>query len=365
MHAKELKEKVVYARLYHLFMFSDSAHTFNTIYREIFYNYDIDLFSEYRIRKTLKDLENNGVIKKHAVKGREIYYKRNKIESISFNKKEKSIINSLDSKMTFGVEIEFASLINGLYLRDMIREMGITNTKGDFSQWFGTKSQLDYANNWHLTTDGSVTGSVDSEGFEIISPILNKNKDIIDLKKILWLLFRFKKLGLIEVDHTCGVHVHHGGFERSIAKMIDIMVQAQPVLNTIVKKDRAYSKSRIQWYEKRDYENKKGQTATELECEYCMPIIKENYYIGDRIDYNHSRYYNFRINNYKTNGTIEIRQLEGTLKFNKIIAWTCLVQHIIKASKNKVSDLRQERDTRSFFEFIDLPRAVANYFRVV
>lgn len=292
-----------------------------------------DYIEESKIRKALKELTESKNIKRRKV-SRSYYY--------SIKKKRELKVDSFEvDENTFGVEIELGSKLEGSYFVDILREAGLRVSS--YGGWVRTNRRKYDA--WQIVTDSSI----DVPGFpgdvEIVSPILSGEEGLKELKLVLDILNRMKRLKLVKQNKTCGTHVHHGAKGLPMSRFIELAEISQPLIDQLVTKTRRISDEKID----------KGNGDYHI-----SPIKKEKYYVNGRIDWNGEKYVNISIRNFKSNGTIEFRQLHGTLNFNKISEWILMGQRLIKAAKLK-KQIEDFKDVVSFFIFLGLIKIAVRY----
>lgn len=201
------------------------------------------------------------------------------------------------SNRTFGVEIEFFHPTDPQIVTKIISELraqGITAVKENYNH--ETKPH------WKITTDSSVNSGCHDRGLEMVSPILRGKQGLDALRRVLKVM---RRLGC-QVDRTCGVHVHHGAKDLSseeIRSVFKFYRNNERIIDTLVSPSRRA--------------NNNG---------YCRSL--NSGYIG--VDIPDCRYYKVNYQSYLKYGTIEFRQHQGSLDYEKISHWIMLTQNILE-----------------------------------
>lgn len=211
----------------------------------------------------------------------------------------------------FGVEMECITDLPAFITA--CRNRGITVTQHNYTH------ETPAAGTWMAKPDGSLAYSGGRAGFrtiEIVSPILQGEAGMRALKLV---CEAHAEVGTI-VNRTCGLHVHHdaGTVTAEQAKRIARSYHnIQPVINSLVSASR-----------------RGGNT-------YCAPFTD-----GDMRQINLAitmrdfsagigRYKNLNIGHaYNAHKTIEFRQHQGTVDYEKITAWIQLGQAIFNHAVN-------------------------------
>lgn len=237
-----------------------------------------------------------------------------------------------NEERTYGVEIEFIRplLLDYNKIRNALAANNIDANIGD---------RCDYSkkNYWKLTHDGSVHvgfGEVDlyAGQNEIVSPVLKGKAGLEQIKRVLSVL---KSLGC-KVNHTCGLHVHHGFLEHKENDIESLGLISKSIKNTcliyshyfrklskIMKKERA-SNSFCRNFTKRE--------LSKLKLEYTK---KPELYNDDddysmRLAFCRDRRKAVNPTSWFRHKTIEFRQYEGTLDETKTLNWIVLTQKLLE-----------------------------------
>lgn len=168
---------------------------------------------------------------------------------------------------------------------------------------------------WKGVTDSSIQGRYPQTGLELVSPIL---KTLADLTQIEVICRTLRDNGA-EVNWTCGTHVHvQAKWMTPVQKvrLLRFYMRFENVLDGFV------------------YGNRRGdnnQYCKSLLSSYqAQAIIRQRGPISDPGVVTNTRYYKVNFHSFPKYGTIEFRQLEGTLDHYQIQAWALLCQGMVK-----------------------------------
>lgn len=341
------KEKLIAQhRVLHFLKHNNSSYTKKQLFTELITD-DVYNLEENAITLAL----NLPQIKKTKIKNT-LYYTAKQLK----RKLDFSIFKDIDSNMTFGVEFEFGCDLPDDIFKSMFDDLNTdVGIHGDSNVHISSNNTNDYSK-WTLTYDSSIQTRMDGQ-FELISPVLSGLNGLIQLHKVTTFLNFLKKAGLAHQNDSCGTHIHHGTFNVSINKLIENFTSNQSHFDEFVKKTRVISKtsnSKIEQYNNVYQTIYRRRNFLEMFDGHFISAKKEDYYKNNDINWGHSKYYNLRLNNYKKNGTIEMRQLEGITYFTKIAFWIIIGQRVIKSSKNKVSTIRKKKTIGEFISFLGM-----------
>lgn len=219
---------------------------------------------------------------------------------------------------TFGVELEFISELSRAELAYHIR------TETGINVELVTYSNKD-ASTWRLKTDSSVMSSTHN-CMELVTPILHGEDGMAQLLKVVECL-----QGKVDVNHTCGLHVHHGiaGMDAN---------ELRKILKFYLKYEAAMDK--LQPISRRNGHNRY--------CEHVFDGGILNPRILPRFKYlnkiksisklcknNHfgHKYRTLNTAAFAIQGTLEFRHHAGTMNADKINNWVRLTAAIVGMSK--------------------------------
>ncbi len=219
-------------------------------------------------------------------------------------------LDNIKETRKFGVEIEF--LIRGASALDqLVAEMAARGLRCHIQGY--NHDDVDY---WKITTDSSVHGTGSTVGWmgrELVSPPLSSKEGRRQLK------LACEALAAVgaRVNVTCGLHVHHDARHLTGDSMIRL---AEMVAYYADDMDEMVARSR-----------RAGQNN------FCMRFDDEQMrllrWMGlRRYMRSSSRYQTLNLSAYLRHGTVEFRQHQGTIEYEKIIAWVEVGQAMIRAA---------------------------------
>ncbi len=196
---------------------------------------------------------------------------------------------------TFGVEIEclYPSSV-GSY-QDLERAMAVRGIDIEYRGYTHTTSE-----HWKIVTDASIRVIDGYLSCEIVSPILKGREGLQKLNLVCQAL---DDLGCT-VNKSCGFHVHHGAANMSIEARKDVFRyyrRAEGVIDTLVSPSRRGNENR-----------------------FCQSLF--NYSEGQ---FPSTRYVKVNAEAFARHGTIEFRQHQGTINYQKMSNWIRLTQAIM------------------------------------
>jgi carbonic anhydrase/acetyltransferase-like protein (isoleucine patch superfamily) len=210
--------------------------------------------------------------------------------------------NNLPNNRRFGVEIEFHGSRS-----DAVRAL---NGAGIECEEEGYNHQ--HRSHWKIVPDGSV-----SRGGELVSPILRGEDGFNQIRKACQAL----RASGATVSLETGLHVHHdvAGLRVSAFKrMVHNWRDSQDAIDTLVAPSRRghqnYTSPLTPW----DIELVDGLES----------MTGARSVLGDH----NERFRAFNVQAYGRHGTVEVRQHQGTLNADKIIAWVKFGQAFILAA---------------------------------
>lgn len=236
----------------------------------------------------------------------------------------------------FGVEIE--CIMN---VREFVR---VATAKGLRVVQRGY-NHIDSETDWKLVNDGSLRYSGGRAGFqtiELVSPILQGDEGMRKLQQACEALAETGAM----VNRTCGLHVHHDAsrnMDLEAAKRLGHSYQnAQPAIDKLVARSR------------------RGHTT------YCSSFTSGDLAVLDRATEigrigMGTRYKAVNFEAYGVHKTIEFRQHQGSVEFQKISAWVklgqCLVAHAVNGGT-----VQPTSNVAELFNAIGLPTDLSMYF---
>lgn len=215
---------------------------------------------------------------------------------------------------TFGVEIECIG-VNAHVAAQAIRDAGVL-------------CEVEYYNHytrdhWKIVTDASVRDATGAPGIEVVSPILQGERGLRELKLVADAL----NVSGGTANRTCGLHVHVGARDLTIDQ-IKMVVKRYTAHEEAI--DAVMPRSR------------RGNGNS-----YCksMNVFSSNYgaqleNIRDLVSFqgrSWDRFYKLNLAAFIRQGTLEFRQHSGTVQAEKIVNWVLFVLNFVEVSRNMVS----------------------------
>lgn len=213
---------------------------------------------------------------------------------------------SMNVNRKFGVEFEVIMPRNRT-MREVTNALAEAGLRTRSDSW-------DSNVGWYVKGDGSLRGG---NGMEIVSPPLRGEAGLDEVQVALRVL---RSLGA-KVNKSCGTHVHHDVADLDVdqfKRTVTSWFNNQPIIDGLVAPSRrAHGDTQ--------YTNpiREGELQRVLSCQTLREIRQCR--IG--------RYRSMNIQAYSVHGTIEIRQHQGTVDFEKVRSWIKLGQAIIDQSK--------------------------------
>ncbi len=175
---------------------------------------------------------------------------------------------------------------------------------------------------WKIISDSSITGE---NSFELVSPVLQGEAGLAELKKVSEVLTR---LGA-KINKTCGLHIHFEAIDFNLKQWQNIFINYAKLETTI---DEFMPESR------------RANNAY-----YCRSIIKYKTAIANATSITNftsiinDRYHKINPHSFGRHQTIEFRQHSGTVEFEKISNWILFLHNLIDFSKeNSVNNANFE-----------------------
>ena len=221
---------------------------------------------------------------------------------------------------TFGVEIECynftrPSLINAAHAK------GLRVASEGYNH-------IDNRHYYKIVSDASLTGENTQE---VVSPVLRSEDGLGSLKTLCESLSRVDA----KVNKSCGLHVHIGARDLTNEEYCNIFVNymyLEEAINSFLAPSRRDSNSR--WC--KSLKNHK------------MAIINSRTKNEIRSALEYDRYHRVNAEAYNRHGTVEFRQHQGTVNFEKISHWVTFLGKLVEYSKSN-------RLTRDITRIEDIP----------
>lgn len=218
-----------------------------------------------------------------------------------------------NTRRFFGVEIEFdvTDIFTSSTMDIVVDEL----VKGGIPcrrTWYDETEP----DTWALKTDASC-------GLELVSPKLSGKSGMDQVKKVCRIL---KSISFVKITDSCGLHIHHDASGLTASQIVGVAAAYtvhQDQINKLVRRNRTSNS-------------------------YCLPLsldtIRELYNSIARgntltnavIHSNVTRYSAVNLCSYAKHGTIEFRQLQGTLDADVILTWLKFGQGVISSVQRGV-----------------------------
>ena len=222
--------------------------------------------------------------------------KTNDLNNIIESLKKELKYNKEDLNIGFGVELEFIADYNCRRQFNNAMKTLLNDKYEDLDRY-----NHNSGNKWILGRDVSVRSrSRGYSGFELTSPILHWNeKDLNELKQVITLI---KNIFKGEINKTCGTHIH-------------MSFKCDQLITEHFCKHFARSYARN---EKSLFDRLVPLSRREDRCRWCRhtSVIYFNRSRYQKLNFNNVNLYNFGNELH-----LEFRQLDGTLDYERILAW--------------------------------------------
>lgn len=291
----------------------------------------------FGVHKILQSLVRSKYLLHEKKYGYHTYALRHKPAIKKQNEYLFSALRAIDEDLTFGVEFEFVSKLDGRLVAKLFGDLNLQHGIEGHGEYVEIKRRK--YENWLITSDASLNDTIHyPECIEIVSPILKGKEGLKELLEVTRLLKILKISHFIKQDRSCGTHVYHGTFHDHypISKLIKQMEYTQPFFNKLVSQHRILNDDDLMDVE--DYE-------TDYDYVYIGAVKLSKYKSGKKIKYNHDRFLNLNITKFRKKGVVEFRQLQGTIDFKVITSWIIIGQKLVKRVKSIV------RPVKSMFDF--------------
>lgn len=229
---------------------------------------------------------------------------------------------------TFGVEIEMQTYIkrNGQWYDlgpDIVRTLNEVNIPCQ-SEHYNHDDHHD--GTWKLVTDASVQrGDGNNRGWELVSPVLKGEQGMRTLELVCTVL---DGLG-VKTNSSCGLHVHLGAKNFTTEQMRNLLT-TWTYSEDAWKKTTWYSRFGCDWARtmRYDFDRMRAISTDQTLAEY---MNKVSCVYG-------TRYTAVNTCAYARHKTIEFRQHQGTIDFQKISKWVYMVQSLSAWCKDNSLD---------------------------
>ena len=226
---------------------------------------------------------------------------RNQIEEVNMRK--------------FGIEIE--AMLPSSRTKDELADY-LNNSVNCRSEGYNHTTQT----YWKVVTDASLPYG----GIEVVSPVLEGDNGMRDLKLVLQEMLSFG----CTVNRSCGIHIHQDAsdFDASNLKaLVMLYSKCEKSIDSIMPKSRRSS----QWAKKLTRVTR-SKNPTEIWEKISHDSETDINTVAQMILPN--RYCKLNTQAYRVHGTIEFRQHGGSLDFEKIASWIMLTNAMMNWAKD-------------------------------
>ena len=232
----------------------------------------------------------------------------------------KGVFHPLTFNKKFGIEIEAYGVSRSKVLT-AIRTKGIRIEDESYNHitrgW------------WKIVSDSSISGE---SGFEIVSPILEGQAGLEELKKVCEALTEVRA----KINKSCGMHVHFDASQMGIREVKNLMLNYatyEKHIDSILPNSRRGNTN--------NYCQSLQNDKTKIEIATSVRELASA--IG-------TRYRKINLQSFVRHGSIEFRQHSGTIEFEKIKNWVLFLHNLVDFSKKKKVE-QAEATFESFQKF--------------
>lgn len=212
----------------------------------------------------------------------------------------------------FGVEVECVGATRDAIIREC-RQRGLAI----FSEAYNHRD----GGNHKIVSDASIRGE---NGNEVVT------RPLYELEELRILLAALKAAGA-HVNKSCGLHVHIDAADLNIVQAVNI-INNYYYLRHLINSSLPASRVNNRYCQVKSYADLVGRDNWYLTMDAFVDAVCD-------------RYVAVNIRAYKRHGTIEFRQHQGSLNFEKIKNWILFLQSLYEWSKN--NELRSDVTDRS------------------
>lgn len=216
----------------------------------------------------------------------------------------------------FGIEIEGFNITQ----RELVAELSQAGIATSFEGY-----SHETRNNWKVVTDGSLRGS---NTFELVSPILEGEPGLQKLKTATLITKGLEG----KVNKTCGLHVHLDARDFDRKTWIRIF-KNYAILESKIDKFMANSR--------RGNENRYCQSINTTLMNQALNIAENKQELQPTLQclsdgLGNNRYTKVNIKSFWRHGSIEFRQHQGTMDYEKMKNWILFLARLVEFSKHEV-----------------------------
>ncbi len=228
----------------------------------------------------------------------------------------------IKSNRTFGVEIEMLVPVS-------LGQNGLCNLleQNDIACPF-----LHYTHRvtptWKLVTDSSLNSKRGFRSYELVSPILQGQEGIDNLRKVLEII---ENAGC-QVNKSCGIHVHVGIQEYTVKNLTNL----------------------IKFYGKYEEEIDMVVAPSRRDTRWARPLMIDSIWnnlnkcttFEDVQNLMCTRYKKINVFSYRRYGTVEFRQHGGSVNADKVCSWVIMLTNMCDKVAKKKNVVRNKTELR-------------------
>ena len=176
---------------------------------------------------------------------------------------------------------------------------------------------------WKIVSDGSIRGN---NPFELVSPILQGNEGLEQLRKVSEVLESLKT----KINKTCGLHIHFDAVDFDIStwkRLYKNYASIEDIIDSFMPESRRKNNSSFCRSMRVDnFKSLIDAVSSTSDARLGLAALEWD------ITYN-SRYYKLNTQSYWRHKSVEFRQHSGTVNYEKISNWILFLARFIEFSK--------------------------------
>jgi hypothetical protein len=278
----------------------------------------------------------------------------NEFDSLVSRLKKKYPMLQNFTDRTFGVEIEFFglnyvitpldnSIIKPYCISSRAKDgRHILDLFKDYNLSFGTSRDV-----WHFEQDTSVRGKGHTRcGAELISPILSGMEGLVQVFDAFQFL---KSIEGIDIDASCGMHVHHGVDRtayncKELQQLVRIVHHYEDLFYLLIPGERQDAETcrPIEIDVKAFLDICEGDDGHNCQIKDLWYSLQNRYDIKSGVNsrYDKTRYHGLNLHSYWYRSTIEFRYHSALLqKVDEAIQWIIFTQFLVEMSQDCIPDV--------------------------
>jgi hypothetical protein len=232
---------------------------------------------------------------------------------------------AFSSTRTFGVELEIVVPFSVTELSRKLTAAGVPCESLGYSHTV--------TSGWKVVTDSSVPNTGGYDGMELVSPILKGADGLKMVEKVVGLLLKWG----CNVTRSCGTHVHVDGRDLGLdgfKQLVQVHAKYEGTMDKLVAENRQEDNQYCQSnrWQGLDVLIEKVERATTIE-EVAKASNAVRY--GEINTQYGSRYRKLNLQSYWRQGTVEFRQLQGTLDAKLLVNWIKMAVAMVEGAATR------------------------------